>query len=186
MKLNLWMIANHLYQMEPEMNIPENAPVNLQSARLSSTPQCVYIYQRENDVICDAGEEGGSIIFHNENYKQILNAVQATFDFYQIWEETLLHAKEHMDYETIIQKSSLVFHNPMVLLDGSNKVLQMSSQYDKEDVNQDWAYLREHGHSSVRVIEYLMKEGRKNTYYLNRKAQIYHFNHPDISIPMIS
>lgn len=186
MKLNLWMIANRLYQMEPEMYIPEDAPANLKSARLSSTPQCVYVYQQENDVICDAGEEGGFLIFREDNYKQIFNVIQATFDFYQDWEESLIRSGEHMDYEGIMRKSWLVFHNPMVLLDGSNKVLSMSSQYENEIINNDWTYLKEHGHSSVRIIEYLMNEGRNNKYYLNRNAQIYYFNNPDINISMIS
>ena len=186
MKLNLWMIVNRLYQMDPEMNIPEDAPINLQSARLSATPHCVYVYQKGEDVFCDAGKDGGYIVFRKENYLQIYDIIQATFDFYQDWEQMLEKAKEHLDYEMAMSKSWILFHNPMVLLDGSNKVLSMSSQYDEENVNNDWSYLREHGHSSVQVIEYLMDEGRHNRYYLNRKAQIYHFYDHNIHMYMIS
>ena len=50
MKLNLWMIANRLYQMEPKLYIPEDAPINLQSARLSVVPNCVFVYQKGKDV----------------------------------------------------------------------------------------------------------------------------------------
>lgn len=186
MKLNLWMIANRLYQMEPELHIPEDAPWDLRSARLSATPHCVFVYQKGEDVICDAGRDGGYIIFVKENYKQIYNIVQDTFDFYQNWEQELQDAKENLDYKTVMEKSWMVFHNPMVLLDGSNKVLSMSRQYENEKINNDWTYLREHGHSSVQVIEYLMEEGRHNRYYLNSKAQIYNFRDQNIHTSMIS
>ena len=63
MKLNLWMIANRLYQMEPKLYIPEDAPINLQSARLSVVPNCVFIYQKGRDVICDAGKRADISFF---------------------------------------------------------------------------------------------------------------------------
>lgn len=62
MKLNLWMIANRLSELEPELHIPENAPAALQSARRAYATECVYIYQiyqKGRNVICDAGTRGG-------------------------------------------------------------------------------------------------------------------------------
>lgn len=186
MKLNLWMIANRLYQMEPEMHIPEEAPADLQSARLSATPHCVFVYQREEDVICDAGREGGYLIFYKEDYRQIYNIVQDTFDFYQNWEQIMQEAREKLDYKMVMENSWMVFHNPMVLLDGSNKVLCMSRQYDRDNINNDWTYLRQHGYSSPQVIEYLMNEGRYNRYFLDTKAKIYSFRDQNICMDMIS
>lgn len=114
MKLNLWMIANRLYQMEPKLYIPEDAPINLQSARLSVVPNCVFVYQKGKDVICDAGKEGGYIIFSGEDYRQIYNLVQDTFDFYQNWEQILQQARVKLDYKMIMEKSWMIFHNPTV------------------------------------------------------------------------
>ncbi len=186
MKLNLWMIANRLYQMEPKLYIPEDAPINLQSARLSVVPNCVFVYQKGKDVICDAGKEGGYIIFSGEDYRQIYNLVQDTFDFYQNWEQILQQARVKLDYKMIMEKSWMIFHNPMVLLDGGNKVLSMSSQYDEADVNNDWSYLKQHGYSSPKVIDYLMKEGRNNKYYLDSKPEIYSFCDQNIHMNMVS
>ena len=62
MKLNLWMIANRLSELEPELHIPENAPAALQSARRAYATECVYIYQKGRNVICDAGTRGGGIL----------------------------------------------------------------------------------------------------------------------------
>ena len=48
---------------EPELHIPENAPAALQSARRAYATECVYIYQKGRNVICDAGTRGGVYCF---------------------------------------------------------------------------------------------------------------------------
>ena len=186
MKLNLWMIANRLSALEPELYIPENAPAVLQSARRAYATQCVYIYQKGRNVICDAGASGGSIVFRDMECDQIFEMVQFTFDFYREWQEMLLDAANELDYQKMISGSWMVFHNPMILLDASNTILAMSEQYGEDEVNNDWRYLCRHGHSSVGVIQYLMEEGRRHGYYLSGNARIYHFDGQDIAGNMMS
>lgn len=182
----MWMIANRLIRLEPELHIPENAPVDLLSARLAVARHSVYIYQKGNDVICSAGEQGGYLVFHDALYARIFDVVQAVFDFYQEWMEMLEEARINLDYVKILDQSWLIFRNPMVLLNGSNRVLYMSSRYANNEVNNDWKYLKEHGHSSVRVIEYMMNTGKSHEFYMSSHAQIYHFPDQDIQTDMIS
>lgn len=186
MKLNLWMIANRLSALEPELHIPEDAPAILQSARRAYATQCVYIYQRDRNVICDAGASGGYLVFRNMNCDQIFEMVQFTFDFYREWQEMLIEAAENLDYQKIMGQSWMVFHNPMILLDASNNILAMSEQYGEDEVNDDWRYLCQHGHSSVQVIQYLMEEGRRHGYYMSGRARIYHFDRGGINANMMS
>ncbi len=47
MKLNLWMIANRLSALEPELHISGNAPAVLSSARRAYATNCVHVYQKE-------------------------------------------------------------------------------------------------------------------------------------------
>lgn len=186
MKLNLWMIANRLSELEPELHIPENAPAALQSARRAYATKCVYIYQKGRNVICDAGTGGGYIVFRDMECDQIFEMVQFTFDFYREWQEMLFDAANQLDYQKMISGSWRVFHNPMILLDASNTILAMSEQYGEDEVNNDWKYLCRHGHSSVQVIQYLMEEGRRHGYYLSGRARIYHFDGQDIDGNMMS
>ena len=175
MKLNLWMIANRLHELEPELHIPDQAPVNLRSARRAYATSCVYVYQKENNVICDAGEEGGWIVFKDAKCDHIFEMVQYTFDFFEDWFLDILDCVDRMDYESIIDKSWTVFHNPIILLDAGNHLLARSRQYQADEVNYDWKYLCEHGCSAVSVIQYLMEIGKHDGYYTNGKAKIYHF-----------
>lgn len=186
MRLNMWMIANRLTALEPELHIPQNPPVNLLSARRAYATQCVYVYQKGKNVICDGGEEGGYIIFHDMDCEQVFEMIQYTFDFYQEWQDMLIEAAGNLDYKRIIDQSWTIFHNPLILLDTNYKVLFLSEQYGADEVNNDWKYLCENGRSSVDAIHYLMQEGKKNNYYLSGKAKLYHFNGKDIDHNMIS
>ena len=80
-------------------------------------------------------------------------------------------ASQKLDYRSIVDDSWPVFHNPVILLDGSYRVLFMSEQYGENEVNEDWKYLCRHGHSSVEAIQYLLAEGQKNNYYLSGDAR---------------
>lgn len=173
MKINLWMIVNRLSKFEIECHIPEKAPRNLYSARLAITPDCLYIYQKNNNVYCDAGQSGGYIVFKNDSCDQIFNLLQDVFDDYQKWEDEVNVCLKSLDYQLLIEKSWRFFQNPIVLLNGSNQVLYMSSQYGENGVNDDWKYLKKYGHSSVGIIDYMMSSGKNHEYYMNQNAQIF-------------
>ncbi len=181
MKINMWMIANRLSALEPELHIPEDAPADLLSARRAYATQCAYVYQRGKDVICNGGEKGGYIVFRDMACDQIFEMVQFTFDFYREWQEMLIEATEQMDYRKMIDQSWTVFHNPIMLLDASINALAMSEQYGEDDVNYDWQYLSRLGHSAVSVMQFLMEEGKRHEYYMNGSARIYYFSNPEIN-----
>lgn len=186
MRLNLWMITNRLYGFEIEYHIPEEAPINLLSARLAISPNCLYVYQKDSDVICDAGTNGGYIIFHNDSCLQIFNLIQSVFDDFNKWAEDLNQYCKDLDYKLLLKNSWRFFHNPLVLLNGSNSVLFMSKQYGRDDVNDDWRYLYDHGHSSIKIINYMMSSGRTHDYYMDQNANLYHFENTSIGTDMIS
>lgn len=175
MKVNLWMIANRLYELEPELHIPEQAPANLRSARRAYADQCVYVYQSGKDVICSAGSEGGHLLFRDAKCDQIFEMIQFTFDFYDDWFDEVLQCVETLDYQQLIQKSWHVFHNPVLLLDAGSRLMARSDQYGRDEVNFDWQYLCEHGESAVSVIQYLLEMGRRESYYTNRQARFFRF-----------
>ncbi len=184
MKLNLWMIANRLSALEPELHISGNAPSVLSSARRAYATNCVHVYQKGKDTICAA--ENDFLLFHDMDCEVVFEMVQCTFDFYREWQDSLEEASQKLDYRTIVDESWPVFHNPVILLDGSYKVLFMSEQYGENEVNEDWQYLCRHGHSSVEAIQYLLAEGQKNNYYLSGDAKLYHFSGKIIDTDMLS
>lgn len=184
MKLNLWMIANRLSALEPELHISGNAPAVLSSARRAYATNCVHVYQKGTDTVCAA--ENDYLLFHDMNCEVVFEMVQCTFDFYREWQDSLEDASQKLDYRSIVDDSWPVFHNPVILLDGSYRVLFMSEQYGENEVNEDWKYLCRHGHSSVEAIQYLLAEGQKNNYYLSGDAQLYHFSGKIIDTDMLS
>lgn len=184
MKLNLWMIANRLSALEPELHISGHAPATLTSARRAYASNCVYVYPKGKDVVCAA--ENDYILFHDIECEQVFEIVQDTFDFYRSWQEAMEAAAKRLDYCGVIDESWMVFHNPIVLLDASYRVLFMSEQYGKDDVNEDWRFLCLHGHSSAEVIHYLLNEGPKNNYYLSGKAKLYRFSGKSVNLNMLS
>lgn len=190
MKLNLWMIANRLSALEPEMCIPVDAPADLLSARRAFATNCVYVYQKGTQVICDAGENGGKLIFKDMECDQVFEMVQFTFDFYREWQEMLLDAAERLDYKKIMDASWAVFHNPMILLDAADNALTLSEEYAEDEVNEDWKYLCQNGYSSPAVQKFLTRTGEKYAYFMNPKAKIYYLDNPEIhgnelSVPLL-
>ena len=186
MKLSMWMIANRLYKLDPELHIPDNAPANLLSARMVYATNCVYVHQKGNDVICEGDRDGGYIIFHDMDCSQVFEMIQFTFDFYSTWQDMLFDAENELDYDQVIQKSHTIFQNPIVLMDSSYNVLSMSKEYKGEDVNEDWSYLSKNKQSSVDVIRYLMWEGGKYEYYQNASARVYYFDNKNINGNMMT
>ena len=181
MKLNLWIVANCLHALEPVISVPRDAPAVLIGARTIYVPRCAYVYQKKSDVFVDAGKEGGYLIFENMNFREVLEMVQFTFDFYSGWEDKLSEAAEKMDYKQIIDQSWSVFKNPMMLLDAGNNLMAMSAQYRDDEVNEDWKYMARHKRSSLEVQQFLIENGAPYDYYMNDKSRIFHLKTPWIN-----
>lgn len=174
MKLSMWMIANRLTSLEPQINICDDAPVVLKSARLVYATDCVQISQNRNDVICYG--DGGTIRFHEMDIKQAFEILQSVFDFYNDWNVTVQNAVNHMDHQTVINESWHIFHNPINLLDANNKVIALSEHYGENDVDEEWAHLCRYGYSSIRFVRYMKSLYNQMDFYKDCGARLYQFD----------
>ena len=50
MRLSMWMIANRLHALEPEVHIKSEAPMELRGARNVVAPGCVHVYEQNHDI----------------------------------------------------------------------------------------------------------------------------------------
>ena len=159
MKLNMWMIANRLYGMEMQVHIYGSDPVKLKSARRVYATDCVYVYGSGNDTICQA--DSGKIVMKDVNVAQGFEIVQDVFDYYEDWHCTVLELAQEGKYQEIIDRCRQIFHNPLVLQDGSGGVLGIACGSDDSDledeVDSEWTYMIKFGHASVDSIRYMRK-----------------------------
>lgn len=174
MKISMWMIANRLTSLEPEIDIRSDAPMVLKSTRLVYATDCVQISQERNDAVCYG--DGGIIRLHDMDIKQAFEILQSVFDFYNDWNVTVQNAVNHMEHQTVINESWHIFHNPINLLDANNKVIVLSEHYGENDVNREWAHLCRYGYSSVDFVRYMKSLYNKMDFYKDCGARIYKFD----------
>ena len=163
MKLSMWMIVNRLYPLlEMEPDIRDDAPQVLNSARLAYSTNCLHVYQ-EKDYIVYAGE-GGTIRLFNLSLKEAFEIVQGVFDYYQDLEDDIRKAVMARNYQKAVDELFLIFHNPMMVTDGNNQMLAMTSPEDVDDSKMDpeWNYVRQYGYSSVNSVR---------AFWYNRRGQ---------------
>ena len=173
MRLSMWMIANRIIQLDPELQIRDDAPACLHSARLAYATDCVYIYQESTSAVCDG--EGDKIIFHDMDAHQAFEIIQSVFDFYNVWYYDALSLIALGDYQQVIDASWLIFHNPIILLDADNKALALSSQYSKDAINREWKHLCQYGYSSIEYIRHFKNTYPTKDYYTKNKPQLFCF-----------
>lgn len=149
MKLSMWMIANRLEFMDPEIHIQNRAPQVLNSARLANATNCVVVSQDGPDVVCLHSEENDFIRLKNIPLSEGVALIQDVFDFYQDWEMKINQYLKQCDYQNVLDCCWPVFHNPMVLLNGQRKVLALSSRYKDERMDDEWEYLLKYHYPSV-------------------------------------
>lgn len=168
MKLSMWMIANRLHALEPEMHISDNSPANLVSARIAVAPNCVRVYKENNDVICRSGDD--YFVLHDIEYDYVFDVVQSIFDFYNEWNNSVQEAIANADFQKIIDDCWFLFNNPITMTDCSNRCLAMSSQYEDTEVDKEWEYLAANHSSSFDFVRKM-----RNSY---NKVDIYQRNKP--------
>ena len=135
MKLSMWMIANQLISLEPELRIADDAPAILNSARLAYATNCVHIYQENDCVVCNG--EGNIIRIFDMEIKRVLELIQGIFDTYEDWSNALNQHIRQKDYQATIDEAYKIFKNPMILLDANNKVLGMTRQYGENEIDSE-------------------------------------------------
>lgn len=173
MRLSMWMIANRIVRLDPELQIRDDAPVCLHSARQAYAANCVYVYQEGTSVVCDG--EGDKIILHDMDAGEAFELIQSVFDFYDEWYHNMLSVIASGDHQQIIDMSWLIFQNPVILLDADNKTLALSSQYGEDDVNREWKHLCQYGYSSIRYVRYFKNTYPNKDYYIKNRPQLFSF-----------
>ena len=171
MKLSMWMIANRICALEPELYIEEDAPICLRSARMAYATDCVHVYQSGADAVCQG--IGGKIVLRDMDCQQAFEIIQSVFDIYDDWISVLLPVAGTEDYQRIVDESRQIFQNPVIFLDGDNRVLALSSQYGEKDIDREWEHLCRYGYSSLDYIQKFRRTYSQNDFYIKNKAQLF-------------
>lgn len=177
MKLSMWMLVNRLHNFELEVHIRDDSPVNLKSARRAYATDCVYVYQSEGHSVCQSGED--SIIIKDMDAQEAVEIIQSVFDYYNDWDTMVRDAAVQMDFQTVIDKSWHIFHNPVVLMDASWTVLAISKRYKYSELDEEWAHLCNYGSTSLSVFQSLRNDPNSN--YNIMGAQYYHMDDASLS-----
>lgn len=173
MKLSMWIIANRLSSFDLELNIDEKAPAILNSARLAYATNCVHVYPEKDYVVCNG--EGNMIKIHNMKLTQAFEIIQGTFDYFEDWSQQISEAIDEGNYQEVMNLCWTVFHNPLVLFDGNNKMLGLTKQYGPDDLDNEWAYVYRYGYSSLNAVN-MMKHQYSNIAFHRHGSQSYKFS----------
>ena len=163
MKLSMWMIANRLSAMDMQMELADDAPVTLNSARLAYATNCVHVYSEGNDVICKG--DGGTLRFQNMDLRTGFEVVQSVFDYFEDWKSCMQADVNAQNFQGAISLAWQVLHNPIVLFDGNNRVLGITKQYSPDALDVEWSYLSRFGYSSIDAVRSLRNSSRPLTDY---------------------
>ena len=148
----MWMIANCLRGMDPQINISPDAPAILRSARRASATDCVIVTKDGNDVVCTG--TGGTIRLFGISEIQACEVIQHVFDFHCDWEDTIIAAlKANRSLQEVVDLSYRIFKNPMVISDINFRVHGITRFYGTNDVDAEWRCLRETGCHSLKAAK---------------------------------
>ena len=114
MKLSMWMIINRLSDFNINWYIESDSRPILKSARMTYAPQCLQISQMGDDVICRGGDRD-YFLLEGMDYKQAFEVLQGIFDYYNDWDEQIRNAARAGAYQSIVDCSWPIFHNPLAL-----------------------------------------------------------------------
>lgn len=165
MKLSMWMIANRLSAMDMQMDLADDAPVSLNSARLAYATNCVHVYSEGCDVICKG--DGGTLRFRNMDLRTGFEVVQSVFDYFEDWKSCMQEHVNAQNFQAAISLAWQVLHNPVVLFDGNNRVLGITKQYSPDALDVEWSYLSRFGYSSIDAVRQLRLNSQPLAGYMN-------------------
>lgn len=178
MRLSMWMIANRLHTLEPEVHIQGNAPMELRGARNVVAPNCVHVYEKGGDIYIRYGDD--YILLHGIGFNYVFNVVQGIFEFYNDWTDSIQQAAFDMDFQKILDESWFFFGNPLILMDGSNRCLAMSSQYSDNEVDPEWEYISQTRYSSLEFIRKMRRSYSVVDMYSKNKVQVLHTDNVEV------
>ena len=151
MRLSMWILANQLSSMEPEIHIRPDSPMVLRSGRLDCATNSVQVRADGPDCLCTW--ENDSIRIFNMDVREGLGLVQSIFDSMTDWYSGVSAAAAARDYQKLVDMCHVVLHSPVLLMDEDSRVLGISAHYGAGDVDEEWRYLKTYGYSSLRAIE---------------------------------
>lgn len=178
MKLSMWMIANRLSPlMDISVNIRQDAKPILNSARVAYSTNTAHVYQSGQNVIVEG--EGDQILLYDIKLKEAFEIIQGVFDYYQDWESEVESAIARGDYQHVIDCCWLVFSNPMMLMDGNNRLLAITRSPELGEMDQEWDYLCKYGYSSLNSIR-AMRYDYSNIDFSHSGSQSFRFQNSGI------
>ncbi len=184
MKLSMWMIANRLSSLDMDLDIRDDAPAVLNSARQAYATNCVHVYREGNSVICSG--EGSTIRIHNMDVVQGFEIIQSVFDYFQDWSDDMVRLVRERNYQGAIDLACQVFHNPILLQDGNSRVLGISQKlYPADSLDAEWAYLCKYGYSSLNAIQQ-MRYDYPNIEFWHHGTQTFRFSDDFLSYSGVS
>jgi hypothetical protein len=178
MRLSMWMIANRLNALEPEIHINGEAPMELRGARTVIAPNCVHVYEMDHDIYIRSGDD--YLLLHDIGFNYAFNLVQGIFDFYDDWTPSIQQAAYDMDFQKIIDDCWFFFGNPVILMDGSNHCLAMCSQYVDDEVDSEWEYVSQNRYSSLEFIRKMRRSYSVVDMYSKNKVQFLHKDNVEV------
>lgn len=93
----MWMIANQISELDIKLEIREEAPAVLNSARLAYATNCVHIYREKDYVVCDG--EGDRILIYDMEITRVFELVQSIFDAHEDWISKIKEEVEQQNYQ---------------------------------------------------------------------------------------
>lgn len=160
----MWIFADWLKDYHPVIHIKDNS-LTIDTIRLFSenTPMnhhTLYIGKAkdffdssENCVFC--AHQNDQIILPTDDIGEILNKVLEAIDFYSRWNSEILELiSGGCMIEDILKHSEQILKEPVFVLDSGQRLLAMSSQFDKGQVDTYWDELREYGSTNLDFILY--------------------------------
>lgn len=160
MYLSMWMLANRLSNYDLDIHIRHDSPAVLRSARLAFATNCVRVYSSGKDCVCVFGED--KIFIRDTDITEAFELVQSVFDFFEEWSRVITEFASAGNFQGMVDRCRQVFNNPILIMDGTCKVLGISSEYAEMD--DEWDYLVKYGHSSVKALQYMRHESLEVEY----------------------
>ncbi|SFA88375.1 PucR C-terminal helix-turn-helix domain-containing protein [Acetitomaculum ruminis DSM 5522] len=147
MKLSMWILADWLWKYNPIIYI-KHGEQSLRGVRLyhpeqKMEKQNVYL-GRAQDFIGSGGDgvicvhEHDMLLLDTNDIDMVLNEIFSAFDFYNKWADDLTGSIEHNStLQEIIDISSELFDESVIICDASYKVLSYSANFEKEPFSKD-------------------------------------------------
>ena len=156
MKIDMWILADQLSDLEPVADISGAAPAvsGLRVYMDTDPPEAgdgyVYLCPGHDGVSLKSG--ASSVYLPGAGTEAALNSVLEIFEDLRKWDDELRKLAAEHSLQGLIDCGSRFLENPMILSDASGRVLAMSSEFRAEDINLYWCTARDEGQIPLEVL----------------------------------